>query len=116
MDLQRPRGINGRQAVRLLERPTIDKTIVARRTFEIQPQQRLADALCELYLHRLSGADFAAPSDAVDEAAAFVGWRSNQFPRELIVGLIRQQRVVQPAADLFSAAIDEARAGVIVPQ
>ncbi|MFO0968575.1 MAG: hypothetical protein U0793_23710 [Gemmataceae bacterium] len=78
-------------------------------------EEDLRDILRELQLDHLAGVDVAAPLDAPDEAFG-VGRRVDQLADELVVRLVVEEGLVEPAADLLAAAVDVARAGVIVAE
>ena len=109
------RRVNRRESVSLLQLPTVNKTVVARRALEVDAEKTLADGLRELNLRRRARAHVAAPFDARREALALrrVG---DQLARELVVGLVLDERAIEPLGDLLSPAGDKAGAGIIVAE
>lgn len=103
--------------ISLLERPAIDEAIVARGTLHIDAlhidaEKSLGDILSELDFPHLAGTDIASPTNSADEPHGFRFW-NDQFLRELIVRLVEQECIVQPASDLLASAGDETGAGVV---
>src|SRR5262245_4526340 len=115
MQLQWLRRIHRCQTIRLLELPTINETVVTRRTLQIDAQESLAHALSELHRHGLARADIATPLDAFGKTLAF-GRGSDQPSGKFVVWLVVHQRPIQPIADLFASAVDVSGAGIVIPQ
>ncbi len=82
-------------------------------TLQVDPHQRLRNILRSLHLSTLAGVDHSAPLYAFDKALRFFR-RVGEFFHHLMVGLIVQQRMVEPVGDLLAAAGDEAGAGIVV--
>src|SRR3989442_875631 len=61
---------------------------------------------------RSFGAAGAVPPSAGEKK----GGRGNQLPSEAVVGLVLQQRAVEPGGDLLPAAVDVAGPGVVVAE
>ncbi len=114
-DLQRPLGDHGRQAVGVVELPAVDEAVVARGALHVDAEEHLRDVLRELDLADLAGVDPAPPLDALDEPLR-LGRRADQLADEPVVGLVVEQRPIEPAGDLLAAAVDVAGAGVVVAE
>ena len=116
MDFRRRRGIDRRKSPGFIQFPAINETVMARSAFQIDPEERLRDALRKLDFHGLSGTDFSAPANSIDVALAGRSWWCNQFPGELIKGFILQQCLIEPPTDLLSTTCDEPCSTVVVTQ
>ncbi len=116
VNLQRPLRVDGSETVGFVEFPPINEAVVTGGALEIDAEEALPNALRELDLDRLSGADIAAPLDAVDKAAALVGEGGDEFAGELVEGHVGDEGVVEPLADLRASACDEAGAAVVVAE
>ena len=115
MQLQRRVGKDGGQRVRIVQFPVVDKAVVTARAFQIRAEENLADRLSRLDFSPLTFVDGATPFDAERETLG-TGSRHDQLADELVVGLVCQQRLVQPAGDLSPSAVDEAGPLIGVPQ
>ena len=116
MNFQRSLREDGCEAIGFVERPTVNEAVVTGRTLQVDPEERLTHTLSELNLDGLSRTDLTAPSNSFTEASTLGSGRRDQFPRELIVGLVRHERLIKPLRDLLPPAGNEARPGVVVPQ
>jgi hypothetical protein len=115
VNLHLARRVNRGQPVGFLQLPAVNETVVARRALEVDAEEALADGLRELNFRGRARAHVAAPADAGGEALALrrVG---NQLARKLVVGLVLNERAVEPLGDLRAPAGDEAGAGVVVAE
>ena len=113
--LQRLVRIDCRQPVGVGERPVIDEAVVARGALQIHAHEDLRDVLRGLHRRPHRGVHTPAPDDAARKALAGAR-RADEFRDEAVVGQVRRQRAVEPAADLLAPAVDEARAFVVVAQ
>ena len=108
--------IDGRQTVSFFQLPSINKTIVTRRTFQVNPEKRLRHALSKLDLNRLSGTHFATPANTINVTLTRGSWWGNEFTGKLIERFVTDKCLVEPTADLLSTAGDKTRAAVIIAE
>ena len=114
-DLQRLLGDHGGQAVGVVELPAVDEAVVARGALHVDAEEHLRDVLRELDLAHLAGVDPPPPLDPLDEPLRFRR-RADQLADEPVVGLVLEQRLIEPAGDLLAAAVDVAGARVVVAE
>ena len=98
-------GDHGRQPVGVVELPVVDEAVVAGGTLEVRPEEHLPHVLGELQLDHLAGVHLAAPLDPFDETLG-LGRRRDLLADELVVRLVVEKRLVQPAGDLLPPAVD----------
>ena len=113
--LQRLLGDHGRETVGVDELPAVDEAVVAGGALHIDPEEHLRDVLRELDLADLAGVDPPPPLDPLDEPLRFRR-RADQLADEPVVGLVVDQRPIEPAGDRLAAAVDVAGPDVVVAQ
>ncbi len=69
MDVERGLGVNRRDAIGILQLPSIDEAIVARSTFQIDSQKGLTHRLSELNFDGLTCTDGTSPSNPPENPA-----------------------------------------------
>jgi len=114
-ELERLVGIDGSHAVRIGERPVVDEAVVARGALEIHAEEDLRDALRGLHRRQHRGVHISPPDDAAAEALAR-GRGAHELGDETVVRLVIDERLIEPVRNLLAAAIDEARAFVVVAE
>ena len=83
--------------------------------FMLMPKKTCETFCANWISRRLAGVDPPAPLDA--EAEPFrLGRRTDQLGDEPVVGLVLEQRLVEPPRDLLPAAVDIAGPPVVVPE